>query len=163
LAAPTVLDLEQGTYRLAWTQSVTRRRWLAGKLGYGLVIAVRRFGALVALGMLWCGTLADLNGRIRGRPFGFAGAGLRAYTLFPFCLCRTVGAVLRRRVPMIGIGLVGFLVARIGVLNQLRPHYLDPVTLTWDPTEPAPAAVTGRFSDGSLVLSRGFETTGGSS
>ena len=28
LAAPFILDLEHGTYRLAWTQSITRRRWL---------------------------------------------------------------------------------------------------------------------------------------
>src|SRR5689334_19718688 len=33
LAAPFILDLEHGTYRLAWTQSITRRRWIAGKLG----------------------------------------------------------------------------------------------------------------------------------
>ena len=33
LAAPLLLELESGTYRLAWTQSVTRRRWLAVKLG----------------------------------------------------------------------------------------------------------------------------------
>ena len=28
-AAPFALELERGTYRLAWTQSITRRRWLA--------------------------------------------------------------------------------------------------------------------------------------
>src|SRR5262245_53511629 len=39
LAAPMVLELEQGTYRLAWTQSVTRRRWLAAKIGYGMGLA----------------------------------------------------------------------------------------------------------------------------
>ena len=33
LAAPFILDLEHGTYRLAWTQSITRGRWLLGKLG----------------------------------------------------------------------------------------------------------------------------------
>lgn len=27
LAAPFVLELEQGTYRLVWTQSITRTRW----------------------------------------------------------------------------------------------------------------------------------------
>ena len=40
--APLVAqELETGTYRLAWTQSVTRTRWLAVKLGVlGLVSAV---------------------------------------------------------------------------------------------------------------------------
>ena len=32
LAVPLVLELENGTYRLAWTQSVTRYRWLAIRL-----------------------------------------------------------------------------------------------------------------------------------
>ena len=31
LAAPFVLEFEQGTHRLAWTQSVSRRRWLVGQ------------------------------------------------------------------------------------------------------------------------------------
>lgn len=44
-AAPFVLELERGTYRLAWTQSITRRRWLAAKLtialgGAGLAAAI---------------------------------------------------------------------------------------------------------------------------
>ena len=42
LAAPFAIELEQGTFRLAWTQSITRRRWLTSKLG--LIVA----GALVA-------------------------------------------------------------------------------------------------------------------
>lgn len=32
LAAPFVLELEQGTYRFAWTQSISRRRWLTVRL-----------------------------------------------------------------------------------------------------------------------------------
>ena len=37
LAAPFIFDLENGTYRLAWTQSITRGRWLLGKLGLPVV------------------------------------------------------------------------------------------------------------------------------
>ena len=44
LAAPFILELETGTYRLAWTQSITRRRWLAGKLG--LTVAAALLAAL---------------------------------------------------------------------------------------------------------------------
>ena len=40
LAAPFVLELENGTYRLAWTQSVTRRRWIATKLGVAVGAAL---------------------------------------------------------------------------------------------------------------------------
>jgi hypothetical protein len=163
LAAPTVLDLEQGTFRLAWTQSVTRRRWLAAKLGIGLAMAVGISAALVALWTWWRGPFDALNGRFETSAFDFEGTVPIAYTVFAFALCLAVGAVLRRTVPMVGIGLVAFLVARIGVVSQLRPHYLDPITLTWDPTQPDPAAAAGRFGDGSWILSRGMEVTGSSS
>ena len=45
--APLVArELETGTYRLAWTQGVTRKRWLAAKLGLvGLVEHGRRRAA----------------------------------------------------------------------------------------------------------------------
>ena len=36
--APLVArELETGTYRLAWNQSVTRGRWLAAKLGFSVL------------------------------------------------------------------------------------------------------------------------------
>ena len=35
LAAPFVIELDSGTYRLYWTQSITRRRWIVTKLGLG--------------------------------------------------------------------------------------------------------------------------------
>ena len=40
LAAPFVLELEQGTFRLTWTQSVTRRRWLLTKVAAMLGVAL---------------------------------------------------------------------------------------------------------------------------
>ncbi len=45
LAAPFVLDLENGTYRLYWTQSITRRRWIVTKLGVGVAAAAPGRGA----------------------------------------------------------------------------------------------------------------------
>src|SRR5439155_10110550 len=40
LAAPLLLELENGTYRLAWTQSITRGRWLLSKLSLAVVAAM---------------------------------------------------------------------------------------------------------------------------
>ena len=49
LAAPFVLELEQGTYRLVWTQGITRTRWVMLKLGLLVAAAV-----LVALALtIW--------------------------------------------------------------------------------------------------------------
>jgi hypothetical protein len=161
LAAPTLVDFEQGTYRLAWTQSVTRRRWLAGKVGFGLAIAVGVSAALVALSTWWHRPFDGIEGRFRGSAFDFEGTVTVGYVVFAFALCLAVGTLLRRTIPAAGIGLVVFLVARIGVLDQLRPRYLDPITLTWDPTGPTPAAAADIFGDGSWVLSRGMVIAGG--
>jgi hypothetical protein len=49
LAAPFVLELEQGTYRLIWTQGITRTRWVTLKLGLLLASALLSALALTAL------------------------------------------------------------------------------------------------------------------
>jgi hypothetical protein len=48
LAAPFVLDLDNGTYRLVWTQSITRRRWIVTKLALSVVASVAAAGCLIA-------------------------------------------------------------------------------------------------------------------
>ena len=40
LAVPILIEFEQRTYRLAWTQSITRRRWLLTKLGFALLAVI---------------------------------------------------------------------------------------------------------------------------
>ena len=49
LAAPLLLEFERGTYRLAWTQSVTRGRWLATRLSFAIVTTIVAAGLLTAL------------------------------------------------------------------------------------------------------------------
>src|SRR4051812_7774845 len=51
--APLVArELESGTYRVAWTQSVTRTRWLATKLGITALATAVAVGAL-SLAVTW--------------------------------------------------------------------------------------------------------------
>ena len=72
LAAPLLLELESGTYRLAWTQSITRRRWLAFKLGTAVLTAVLAAVAMTALVTWWRTPLDHLHGRIEN-VFDFEG------------------------------------------------------------------------------------------
>jgi hypothetical protein len=127
LAAPLVLELEQRTYRLAWTQSVTRRRWLAIKLALLGGGAIAAAGLLTVLFSWWRGPLDELEGRFSENAFSFEGVVPYAYMLFAAALALAAGVVVRRAAPAFAIALIGFLAARVVVTNSLRPHFMDPV------------------------------------
>src|SRR5690242_14249621 len=92
LAAPFLLDLENGTYRLAWTQSVTRRRWVAGKLAVATGSAVVGALALTALMTWWHTPLVHVDGRMDASVFDSEGTVVVGYTLFALGLALAVGA-----------------------------------------------------------------------
>jgi hypothetical protein len=93
-------ELETGTHRLAWNQSVTRTRWLAVKLASGCAIAATSTGLLS-----WAATVcfqrvitASHDGMI---PLLYGGRGIVpvAYAVFAFLLGVTTGMLVRRVVP----------------------------------------------------------------
>ncbi len=130
LAAPLLLELESGTYRLAWTQSITRRRWLAVKLGMTTLAGVVAALAMTALVTWWRTPLDHLQGRMEN-VFDFEGTVGIGYVLFALGLALAIGVVWRRAVPALIAGLAGYTVARIFVQNWLRERYETPLTITW--------------------------------
>jgi hypothetical protein len=130
LAAPFVIELEQGTFRLAWTQSITRRRWLTTRLA--LIVAGALVAALIMTLLLtwWRIPFDRFSGRIDKSGFEFEGLAPFAYTVFAAALVIALGVVLRRTAPAIALALIGFVAARVAV-SFLRPHYLAPLTATW--------------------------------
>jgi hypothetical protein len=139
LAAPLVLELEHGTYRLAWTQSVTRRRWLTirfAAIGLGALLAAL---ALTALMTWWREPLDHLQGRMGTNVFDFEGIVPYAYTLFAIALVVTIGAFTRRTVTAIGVSLLGFLALRISIQSWLREHYSTPLKSIWPAGRLGPA------------------------
>ena len=68
-------ELEQGTYRFAWTQGITRRRWLLSKTAF-LAAATLLAGAVAsAVVMWWRGPFDTLEGRIGPSSFDVESAG----------------------------------------------------------------------------------------
>ena len=82
LAAPFIFDLEHGTYRLAWTQSITRRRWLLGKLGAADRRRVVAAGALDPAPHLVAHPSVHLDGRLDNGDYDTEGTVAIGYTLF---------------------------------------------------------------------------------
>ena len=123
-------ELELGTHRLAWTQGITRRRWLATKLGVlGTAAAITT--AAFALTFTWWSAPFDATGnRIGTANFGQRGIAPIAYALFAVALGTLCGAVIRRTLPAMVATLTGFVVVRFSFQLVVRPHLLNTVVLT---------------------------------
>ena len=128
--APLVAhEFETGTSQFAWTQSITRGRWLAVKTGW-LLLAAAAVGAVVSgLVTWWSGPDNALlaNAFSPGR-FDIMGIVPVGYALFAMALGITAGALARRTLPAIGITLAGFIAVRFVIFSWLRPHFIAAVT-----------------------------------
>lgn len=145
-AAPLVLELEHGTFRLAWTQSVTRRKWLTIKLatmyGSGLLATL----ALATLMTWWRGPLDSLQGRMEPNVFDFEGVVPYAYTLFALSLVLAIGIFTRRTLVATAGSLLGYFALRIGVQMSLREHYVAPIKRVWRPGTAGPTNLDRAWS-----------------
>jgi len=117
--APLVAkEVEAGTHRLAWTQSVSRRRWLAWQLGFlgaGTVVLSALFAWLVSW---WSGPLVGAGlDRFTPGIFDLRGIVPVFYAAFAFALGVAVGTVIRRTVAARGGPLLGHAVGQGGRID----------------------------------------------
>jgi len=122
-------ELESGTHRLAWTQSVTRTRWLAVKvtlIGLAGVAATE----LLALTLTAWSTSSDGQNRFSPNMFAQRGIVPMGYTLCGFAIGVAVGLVLRRTLPAMASTLVAFLAIRLVVQNLVRPRFASPLKIS---------------------------------
>jgi hypothetical protein len=134
--APLVAaEAEAGTTQFAWMQSVTRRRWVAVKVGWMLLAAAVWGGVISALVTWWEGpnNALQLNMFDPGR-FDIMGIVPVAYSLFAMALGIAAGTLLRRTLPAIAVTLAGFIAVRALIALLLRPHYLSAVTVYYKVT-----------------------------
>lgn len=124
--APLVArEFETGTFRLAWTQSVTRRRWLSVRVAVvgAAVLAVAGVASwLVSWGLAPIVAI-NLN---RFAPSMFTARGIVAigYAAFAFALGVAAGALMRRTLPAMVTTLIGFVATRVAFTLWIRPHLL---------------------------------------
>jgi hypothetical protein len=127
LAAPLLLDLENGTTRLSWTQSITRVRWLGTKGGFAVATALLA-GAGYGLLFTWYDRPFD---RIWGPwdEFGFEGIVPIAYILFAFGLALAIGVLVRRSAAALVVGFGAYVAGRLFVQSWLRQRFATPLSV----------------------------------
>ena len=128
-------EFEQGTYRVAWTQGITRRRWLLSKSALLALATVVGAGLASLLVMWWREPFDALQGRMDPSAFDIEGLVVPAYAVFALAVGVLAGLLLRRTVAAMTATLVVFTATRLIVLFFLRPHLMAPRHLTALPTE----------------------------
>ena len=129
VGAPLIArELEYGTWRLAWSQTITRTRWLTVKLALvtgGLVV----LGAAMTAVITWYRAPMDrLTGHLLHNIYDFEGLVLTAYILCAFGFAVLAGLLLRRSIPAMVAAFIPWLAIRLVVEFLLRPHFLAPLT-----------------------------------
>lgn len=115
--APLVArEFEAGTFRLAWTQSVTRTRWLAVKLGVVGLASMVVAGLLSLMLTWWSSPLDRVNMNVFG-TFDQRDVVAVGYAAFAFALGATIGTLIRRTLPAMAITLVVFVAGRLTFLH----------------------------------------------
>jgi hypothetical protein len=135
-------EFEAGTHRLAWTQSVTRRRWVAAKVGSVGLAAVAAAGLLSLMITWWASPIDSADGAGAGAEptgslarmspliFGARGIVPLGYAAAAFALGVTAGVLIRRTLPAMAVTLAVFAAVQILMPTVVRPHLMPPVTVT---------------------------------
>jgi len=88
-------EFHNKTNRLAWSQSVSRSRWLVDKLATGTVVVGVLSAALVPL-LDWWGGAMNVGVDIQPKIFDITGVVVVGYTLFAFMLGAALGAIIQK-------------------------------------------------------------------
>ncbi len=151
--APLVArELETGTHRLVWSQSVTRGRWLAVKLAVVGLAGMATVG-LFSLAVTWWAGPIDSASTNRLLPEVFATRGIVpiGYAAFGFVVGVTVGTLLRRTVPAMAVTLAVVAAAQLVMPFVVRPHLIAPEQLS-APLDISSLQSFGLHPDGSVRL-----------
>lgn len=133
-------ELEAGTHRLVWTQSISRTRWLLTKLAISGGAAAVITGLLSFAVSRWSDPIDDAVGggadtnsflpRLWPAVFGARGIVPIGYAVFAFALGIAIGLIVRRSLIAVALTLAVVIAVQILSPMLLRPHLVSPATTT---------------------------------
>jgi hypothetical protein len=131
-------EFEAGTFRMAWTQSITRTRWLASKLALPGLAAMAVTDGLALMFGWWEAPIGQAARLAAGSnfPLGMSPFSLLAfdahgivpigYAAFGFALGVTAGVLIRRTLPAMAVTLLIFAAIQVAVPLAIRPNLFPP-------------------------------------
>jgi hypothetical protein len=158
-------ELDSGSFRLAWNQSVTRERWLAVKLGVLTLASMAAAGVLSLILGWWAspidhaataGSNGDFTDRFSPAVFGTRGIAPLGYAAFAFTLGVLAGLLVRRTVPAMAVTLAALAAVQIAFPLAIRPHLIPPVRHTTAVTAAAIGEISGGGPGGNQLTGVGL-------
>ncbi len=143
VGAPLVArEVERNTHLLAWTQGITRTRWIVTKLLLVLCASLVLGVAFTLLMAWWMQPVVTIAGSaMRPSEFDLQGVVPVGYFVATVAIGIAAGTLIRRTLPAMGVAIVAFLAARFGTIDLLRPHFMPPVVAS---ARVGNAPITGR-------------------
>lgn len=140
-AAPLVArEFDTGTFRVVWTQSVSRSRWLATKVLVVGAATVLASGLMSWLTTWWFGPSNRVEAdKFVEKVFGTEDVVVLGYAAFAFAVGLTAGLLVRKVLPAMATTLGVYVAARLVVMMAVRPRFASPLTVT-STLQPGPMA-----------------------
>ncbi|MER5642716.1 ABC transporter permease subunit [Kitasatospora sp. NPDC002227] len=167
LGAPLLArEFETGTYRLAWTQSVSRRRWLAARLAVPLAVTLAGSTLLAVVSTWWVGVIEGRFG-VPGYYHWFTwltrsttGPAVVGFSLLGVALGAAVGLVVRRVVASMAVTAALLLVLRLAIdaLRFLFTPARESVVAARVALDPGGSSATVMMQNGHLGTSTPLES-----
>jgi hypothetical protein len=121
-------EFERGTWRMAWSQTVPRTRWLTTRLGLVSGDLVLLGAAMTAVFTWYRGPMDRLTGHFISAAFDFEGLALTAYLLCAFAFAVLAGLLMRRSIGAMVTAFFAWATVRGLVELWLRPRFQHPLT-----------------------------------
>ena len=123
-------EFETGTFRLAWTQGITRTRWLAAKLDVAGLAAIAA-SELFSLMLNWWASPIHKAGVSTPFTSGISssyisGVAPAGYAAFAFAVGAAAGLFIRRTLPAMAVTLAVSAAVMAAFPVWVRPHLIPP-------------------------------------
>ncbi len=124
-------EYEEGTNKLVWTQTVSRRKWLTTKIIWALGFALLYGTTLAILVTWWSNTIntVALNRFVQGH-FETQALMPAAYSIFFTSVGFMMGAWFKKTMVALAITFGVFVICMASFANWIRPHYMTPVSIS---------------------------------